>query len=445
MNKKTYAAVGTGGRIPMFIDPIANTYRESCTLVGLCDPSEVRRTYHQKRLSREYDIPEVPAYADFDQMMAEIRPDVVIVCMPDHLHATYVVKALEAGSEVICEKPLTTDAEGCQAILDAVRRTGGKVRTTFNMRWTPGISKVRELIAAGEIGRIRHVDYEYYLNTSHGADYFRRWHSQKEISGGLLLHKSTHHFDVINWWLDGIPSEVFAMGDLVFYGRENAIARGAEELTRYERYTGSKEAEGDPFRLVLDEDPTLRALYLEGEKESGYIRDRNVFRSGINIEDTMSLMIRYRTGQIVNYSLNAYCPDEGFRVSICGDGGRIDYVEKHASHIITGDKDVHTGGDEYSMHLRIQKHFGPPIEMEIPVAQGSHGGGDALIQEQMFSANPPQDVLRRNAGHEQGMASVLIGAAANISIKSGQLVKISDLMALEPAARHLHELDARMN
>lgn len=440
MKKKTYAAVGTGGRIPMFIDPIANTYRESCELVGLCDPSETRRTYHQKRLSADYALPPVPLYSDFDVMLREQKPDVVIVCTPDYLHHEYVVKALEFGADVICEKPLTTDAGRCRLIFDAVARTGRKVRTTFNMRWTPGISRVRQLIASGEIGQVRHVDFEYYLNTSHGADYFRRWHSQKEYSGGLLLHKSTHHLDVINWWLNGIPSEVFAMGGLVFYGRENAIARGEEHLTTYERYTGSGPALGDPFRLVLDDDPTLRALYLDGEKDSGYIRDRNVFRSGIDIEDTMSLMIRYRTGQVVNYSLNAYCPDEGFRVSICGDRGRIDYVEKHASHIITGDKDVHTGGDEYSMHLRIQKHFGAPVEMDIPVAQGSHGGGDALIQEQMFSAHPPADVLGRNAGHEQGAASILIGAAANISMKTGQLVRIDELLPLNPAARFLNEL-----
>ncbi len=425
----------------MFIDPIATTYKDSCELVGLCDPSATRRSYHQKRLRDEYGIGEVPTFSDFDTMMQCCRPDVVIVCTPDYLHQEYVVKALEAGSEVICEKPLTIDAGGCRAIQEAVLRTGGKVRTTFNMRWTPGISKVRELIASGEIGRVKHLDYEYYLNTSHGADYFRRWHSQKECSGGLLLHKSTHHFDVINWWLDAVPAEVFAMGDLVFYGRENAVARGAEKFTRYERYTGADDALGDPFRLVLDDNATLRALYLEGEAESGYIRDRNVFREGIDIEDTMSVMIRYRTGQIVNYSLNAYCPDEGFRVSICGDAGRIDYVEKHASHIVTGDRDVHTEGEDYSMHLRIQKHFSAPVEMEIPVAKGSHGGGDALIQEQMFSADPPFDTLRRNAGHEQGIASVLIGAAANLSMKSGRLVKVSDLMELAPMARHLHELD----
>jgi len=438
--KKTYAVVGAGARVSMFIDPIVGGFRDSCELVGLCDSSEVRRVYHQKRLVQEYGADEVPLYSDFDQMLRETKPDVVAVCTPDHLHDKFIVKALEAGAEVISEKPLTIDAGRCQAIFDAVERTGGQVRTTFNMRWTPGIAKVRELIAAGEIGGVKHVDFEYYLNTAHGADYFRRWHSEKELSGGLLIHKSTHHFDIINWWIDGIPAEVFAMGDLVFYGKANAVARGEEHLTTYERYTGESAAKSDPFRLSLDETDSLKALYLDAEEESGYIRDRNVFRDGINIEDSMSLIIRYRTGATVSYSLNAYSPDEGFRASICGDAGRIDYVEKHASHIMGGNKEMFVDEGDSCMTLTLRKHFEQPVVMEIPVLPGDHGGGDTLIQEQMFSAKPPEDILGRNAGHEQGAASLLIGAAANLSMKSKQLVQINDLVRLRPTARYLHEL-----
>lgn len=439
MSRKTFAVVGTGGRIPMFIDPIASTYREDCQLVGLCDNSAVRRTFHQKRLTEQYGIAQVPDYADFDLMLLQQKPHTVIVCTPDHLHHEFIVKALHAGCEVISEKPLTIDAEKARIIFDAVARTGGKIRTTFNMRWTPGISKVRELIAAGEIGTVKHVDFEYFLNTSHGADYFRRWHSQKEFSGGLLLHKSTHHLDVINWWLNGIPSLVFAMGDLVFYGKKNAVARGEMDRTAYARYTGEARAAQDPFRLNLDEEPTMKALYYDAEEESGYIRDRNVFREGIDIEDSMSLLIRYRAGTMVNYSLNAYCPDEGFRASISGDAGRIEYVEKHASHIITGNRELETEG-KHTMRLKIQKHFAKAKEMEIPIASGNHGGGDALIQEQMFSAKPPADIMHRNAGHEQGAASLLIGAAANHSIKLGAPVQIDSLLRLNPKAVRLSDL-----
>lgn len=440
MTKKKFAVVGTGGRVTMFIDPIAKEYKDTCEVVGLCDPSSVRRNYHQKRLVEEYGGAPVPTYDDFDLMLAEQKPDVVIVCTPDYLHHHYIVKALDFGADVISEKPLTIDAPKYNEIQAAVERTGHKVRTTFNMRWTPGISKVRSLIASGTIGNVKHVDFEYSLNTSHGADYFRRWHSQKEISGGLLLHKSTHHLDVINWWIDGIPAVVFGMGDLVFYGKENAVARGQENLTTYDRYTGVEAAKEDPFRFALDENATTKALYHDAEAESGYIRDRNVFREGINIEDSMSLLIKYRAGTMVSYSLNAYSPTEGFRATISGDGGRIEYVETHASHILTGDKEIPVTSADYSMKIRVQKHFEDAYEIDVPVIVGNHGGGDTLIQEQMFSANPPPDEFHRNAGHEQGAASLLIGAAANISMATGQPVKIADLANLKPEAKHLSEL-----
>lgn len=440
MTRKRFAAVGIGGRIPMFIDPIVGRFRAESELVGLCDPSLVRLQYHQDRLAGQYGCGLVPVYQDFERMLGETRPDCVIVCTPDHTHHAYIVRSLEWGADVISEKPLTIDAEKCRAILDAVKRTGRRVRTTFNMRWSPGISKVKELLANGAIGRVRHIDFEYALNTSHGADYFRRWHSYKKLSGGLLLHKSTHHFDVLNWWIDGIPETVFAMGGLVFYGQENAIERGEEKLTRYPRYTGVPEAANDPFRLNLTEDPSLKHLYFDAEAETGYIRDENVFRAGIDIEDSMSLLIRYRTGTMVTYSLNAYSPAEGFRASISGDRGRIEYTEQHGSHIVTGNTQIGGSEDEFSCRLSLHRHFEAKEEIEVPHLHGGHGGADPLLQEQLFSLRPAADPLERGAGHEQGAASLLIGAAANISMETGEAVSINALVPLRPKARHLSEL-----
>lgn len=435
MQKTKYAVVGTGGRSPMFLDPIAGRFRSAAELVGLCDPSHVRRAFHQQRLASLFELPPIPEYDDFDRMLSEQSPDVVVVCTPDYLHHEYIIRSLDFGADVVSEKPMTTDAAKCRAVFDAVERTARKVRVTFNMRWGPGVSKVRELIAAGEIGRICHVDFEYLLDASHGADYFRRWHSQKEYSGGLLVHKATHHFDAINWWLDAIPSEVFAMGGLKFYGRQNAMERGDEALTRYPRYTGYPEALHDPFSLTLDGDSTSSELYLNAEDETGYIRDRNVFREGIDIEDSMSLLIKYRTGAMVAYSLNAFCPREGFRVSISGDRGRIDYEEHHSTHVA---RDL--PAPEFSRRLTLQKIFSMPADIEIPTLEGGHGGGDPLLQEQIFSADPPNDPLLRYAGHEQGAASLLIGAAANQSMATGRAVQITDLLPLKPDATRLSGL-----
>jgi predicted dehydrogenase len=256
MKKHRFVAVGTGARIPMFIDPIVDLYRENNELAGLCDVSRVRSLYHQRRLSEAYGIAPVPVYADFDQMLRETRPDTVIVCTPDCFHHDYIIKALDFGADVISEKPLTIDAAKCREIFEVVRRTGRRVRTTFNYRWSPGVSKVKELILSGAIGRPRHVQFEYFLNTAHGADYFRRWHSCKAISGGLLVHKSTHHFDLINWWIDAIPSEVHAIGELVFYGRENQQIPGWAIALRFDVANGDTEV----IFGATDESGTMRVL-----------------------------------------------------------------------------------------------------------------------------------------------------------------------------------------
>ncbi len=441
--KKRYAAVGTGGRIPMFIDPLARDYSDQGELVGLCDASLVRATYHQKRLVEQYDAPEVPVYsaADFDKMIAETRPDVVVVCTMDATHHEYIIRAVELGCDVVTEKPMTTDDEKCRAILDAVEKTGKNVRVAFNYRWAPGATKVRELLSQGVIGEVKAINLEYQLDTSHGADYFRRWHSYKDSSGGLLVHKSTHHFDLVNWWINSIPQEVFAWGDLKFYGQENALKRGDEAYTGYERYTGVEEAEGDPFALRLDKG-SAKEIYFNAEAESGYIRDQNVFRPGISIEDTMSVLVKYRSGAVLNYSLVAYSPHEGYRVSFTGDRGRLDYTELHSSHIIIGQSDTELGKEQagFGVKLFVYPHFKPGYQVPIELTSGGHGGGDPLIQQQIFDTNAPEEHFGRNAGHEQGAASILVGVAANHSMASNQPVKIADLCELRPEAKKLDEL-----
>lgn len=441
--KTRYAAVGTGGRIPMFIDPLVRDYPDKAELVALCDASLTRATYHQERLQSAYGYAEVPTFKadDFDRMIEETKPDVVIVCTIDATHHEYIIRALHAGCDVVTEKPMTTDDEKCRAIFKAVEETGRSVRVTFNMRWTPGIGKVRSVLQSGAIGTVHAVNLEYQLNTSHGADYFRRWHAHKEHSGGLLIHKSTHHFDMVNWVLDAIPSEVFAWGGLNFYGREAALRRGDDKYTGYDRYTGEAAAEDDPFALTLNDD-ALRGLYQNAEAESGYVRDRNVFRDGISIEDTMSLLVKYRSGVVLNYSLVAFSPQEGYRITFTGDRGRLEYTETHATHIIAGhsDKELAEEQSGHTQHLRLIPMFGAGEDIPVPTAEGGHGGGDPLLQGRIFASTGEPDPFSRDAGHEQGAASLLIGVAANHSMRTGLPVVINDLCQLPADAIRLTEL-----
>ncbi len=442
---KKYALVGTGGRATTFLEGIVVSHRDAAQLCALCDVSPTRMQFYNDRIGGDWGGKPVPVYAaeDFDRMLAEQRPDAVVVTSVDSTHGDYIVRALAAGCDAITEKPMTTEAETCRAILEAAESSEGEVRVCFNYRWQASSTRIRELIAAGEIGEVKSVHLDYALDTRHGADYFRRWHSDKSQSGGLQIHKSTHHFDLVNWWIDAIPEEVFAYGGLVFYGKENALARGDEKLTRYDRYTGTESA-GDPFALDLAANENLRQLYLHAEKETGYLRDRNVFREGIGIEDTLAMLVKYRTGVVLTYSLNAFSPVEGYRVVFHGSRGRLEYQHWGGSHIIAGQTDAELAAEQESggkfEELLVRPHFKPARAVEIPAQHGGHGGADPLLAEQIFATNPPEEKLGRNAGAEQGAASVIVGIAANESLRTGSPVRAADLITLRPDAKRLSEL-----
>ena len=315
--KKRYCIVGTGGRSEMYIKAILNTFPEQAELVGICDSNQKRMDYYNRIFIKKHcnNHPDLPTYKaqDFDRMIEECKPDTVIVTSMDRTHHKYTCRAMELGCDVISEKPMTIDAEKCQQIIDTKKRTGKNLTVTFNYRYAPRNSKVKEVLKSGIVGEITSVHFEWLLDTCHGADYFRRWHRNKVNSGGLMVHKATHHFDLVNWWIDSEPVTVFAMGDLKFYGKINAEKRGITEF--YSRARGSKIAEKDPFALHIKEsDENLMGLYYNAEDEDGYYRDQSVFGDGISIEDNMGVMVRYKNNVVMTYCLCAHCPWEGYRV-----------------------------------------------------------------------------------------------------------------------------------
>lgn len=213
--KKRLAIVGTGHRGTGFWGkPVLDNFGDMIEFVGMCDINPGRL-----ETAKQFMGAKCPTFSDFDKMVKDTKPDMVIVTTVDATHDLFIVKALEAGCDVITEKPMTTDEDKCQSILDAERRTGRKVIVGFNYRHNPHMKKLRELLMQNRVGKITSVDFHWYLNVYHGADYFRRWHAYKAKGGSLWVHKASHHFDLLNWWLDSDPVEVTAFGQLENYGK----------------------------------------------------------------------------------------------------------------------------------------------------------------------------------------------------------------------------------
>ncbi|MGW0820280.1 Gfo/Idh/MocA family protein [Streptomyces sp. NPDC002845] len=436
-HRRRCAVVGLGARARLYTEALTGPYADRMDLVGLCDVNAHRMAVHNAWIAADQPgRTPVPAYAaeDFDEMLRRERVDLVVVCGVDRTHDEYIVRALEAGCEVVTEKPMTTDADRARHILDARRRTGHEVRVAFNYRYNPVHSAVRELIASGEIGEIGSVHFEWLLDLRHGADYFRRWHRDKADSGGLTVHKSTHHFDLVNWWLGTRPETVFAQGGLFFYGDEAGRRRG---LARdYDRAHGSAAAEGDPFALRLADSPVLRALYLDAEHEDGYHRDRNVFGPGVTIEDDMAVLVRYASGATLTYHLTAYAPWEGYRIAFNGSEGRIELLVEESTWTRP---DVRTEGAGPVLHgaepgdaagrteLLVRRFWERPREVKVATGEGGHGGGDVRMLADLFGERVP-DELGRAADAVDGARSLVTGLAANRSFETGMPVVVRELL-----------------
>jgi len=420
----------------MYLDAIAGPHADVAQLVAWSDTNEGRLDWSQNLPNRRLDEPVRFAPDELADAIRTHSINRVIITSPDFTHAQHIVAALEAGADVVVEKPLTTDEDGVRQIAAAAQATGNDVTITFNYRYSPRNDALKRVVAAGEIGEVTSVHFEWVLDTAHGADYFRRWHRVKENSGGLLIHKSSHHFDLVNWWLDDIPVRVFASGGLRFYGAENAERRGLGERPS----RGSTDSTlRDAFSLDLRKDPELKGLYFDQEANDGYLRDRDVFDPGITIEDNVSLVADYARGASLSYSLNAHAPWEGYTVSVNGTAGRAELtvVERGAVLVrsdgtVTVDPSAHPDGVDAERtrpigeRLVVQRHFEPAREIPIPQADGGHGGGDAHLLRDVFERTDAGD-LGHVARWPDGVRAMAIGLAGNKSLATGEAVRVAEL------------------
>lgn len=410
--KKRIAVVGTGIRaLGMWTKPVLEKYGQYVELVGLCDINPGR-----VETARKYIGITCPAYTDFEKMMAETKPDTLLVTTVDATHNQYIVRGMELGADIITEKPMTTDELKCRQILDAERRTGKKVTVTFNYRYAPKVQKMWELLRSDAIGKITSVDFHWYLDVYHGADYFRRWHRLRENSGTLLVHKASHHFDLLNWLIDSDPVEVFAYGKLEHYGRNGAF-RG-DNCRTCPHQTECK------FFWDINTDPLLVKLYVDNEKYDGYNRDGCVFREDINIFDKMAASIKYANDVQVSYSLTTYSPYEGYRIAFNGMKGRLEAWVKERQ----------PWEEEPFDEIHLTTNFGQREIIKLSNQETGHGGGDDRLKDKIFLPGIG-DPYKQSAGTRDGALSLLVGVAARKSIYSGQPERIAALTDIVPMAQ----------
>jgi predicted dehydrogenase len=411
----------------MYLDAITGDQQDVAELAALIDVNPGRLALHAARLGLADVLTGPPD--ELENLIAKSRADRAIITSPDFTHAGFIVRCLDAGIDVVVEKPLTIDPASTRAIAAAVARSGRQVVVTHNYRYSPRNSALKNVIKSGAIGTPLSATFEWVLDTAHGADYFRRWHRDKANSGGLLIHKASHHFDLVNWWLADYPVQVYARGGVRFYGSSNADARGLD--ARPDR--GTHDDPHSPWELDLRADPQLKALYLDNEAYDGYRRDQDVFGPGVTTEDNLAVIVDYGHGPTLSYSLNAHAPWEGYRIAINGDQGRaeLDVVERAA--VLLDDRgavDPSAAPESVSrsggQRLTVQRHWEAAEDVPIPSGGGGHGGGDALLLADVFRG-PGDDWLERPATWVDGVRAIAVGMAGNESLGTGGPVVVTDL------------------
>lgn len=359
---------------------------------------------------------------DVEEMLRTSGPDAVLVASPDHSHGRYILAALAAGVDVVSEKPMVATAAEAAEVLAAERTSTASVTVTHNFRYPARHRRIKELVAEGAIGRPLHVSYDHHVDVRHGASYFLRWNRRRADSGGLTVHKSTHHLDLIAWWLDDEPVRAYAVGGRDYYGpgspHRPAGATTPAELRERDPYHRAQAGSG------AFPEPTGQArrgmFDLPYEVQYPASREMTLYDDEIDVEDHVAGLVTYAGGATAAYSVEFSAPWEGYRLAIRGTHGTIEaFVGR------TPDGEALPGSGE----LVLRPLFGPARTIEVPTAAGGHDGADPLLRRDLFEG--PDEESRRlglMADARQGALAVATGEALWRSIEQGEPVDVPGLL-----------------
>jgi predicted dehydrogenase len=164
---------------------------------------------------------------DYRELLARDDIDLIDCTVPNHKHEEVILAAAEAGKHIYCEKPLAmTVAEG-RRMVEAVEKAGVKTQMTFNFRFFPAISRARQLVEAGFLGRVFSFRGRYYRSSYINSDKPLSWRLRKDISGGgALFDLGSHVLDLIYYLLGDFGSVQATLDTLI---KERPLAAGATE------------------------------------------------------------------------------------------------------------------------------------------------------------------------------------------------------------------------
>jgi predicted dehydrogenase len=185
------AVIGCGDVSVVHLAAIATL--PDAELVGVADPDPARLT----AASVAHDV---PGFASHGELFDAVKPDVVHICTPHHLHASIAVDALERGINVIVEKPLAhTRAEG-ERVVAAAERGNAKIGVCFQNRYNLPVQAAHDLLVSGELGAVLGASATVMWHRNAAYYESRPWRGRWATGGGgLLMNQAIHTLDLLQW------------------------------------------------------------------------------------------------------------------------------------------------------------------------------------------------------------------------------------------------------
>jgi len=245
----TIGIVGTGGIARAHIDGYQR-FGEECEIVALCDPAPGRA----EALRAELGLDGARVYTDAAEMLAaEQRLDLVSVATPPSTHAALSIQALEAGVDVLVEKPMAPSLEECDAMIAAAKDNGRLLSVVAQNRFRDDIATLKEVLDSGLAGPVTHAQVSSAW--WRGTEYYDLWWrgTWEREGGGCTLNHAIHHLDMTLWML-GSPKAVTSV--LTNAAHENAEVEDLSvSVLQYDRalaeVTASVVSHGEEQAIVV--------------------------------------------------------------------------------------------------------------------------------------------------------------------------------------------------
>lgn len=367
--------IGAGNRGTTYTNNMADM-PEKYKVVGVAEPIESRRNY----IKDKHNIPEDMCFSDWREILSLGKiADMALISTMDNDHFEPAVAAANLKYDILLEKPITGDPKSCKIIADTAEKNGVKIVICTVLRYTPMFNTLKNMIDSGKIGKVMSINHEECVGNVHQSHSFVRgnW-GNEERSSCMLLQKSCHDMDILQWLLDKKCVKVQSFGSLSYFRKENA-PDGAPEYC----IDGCPKADTCPYnavKLYLDDKENdwfrttcTREAYPDDDMVKKAISTTQygkcVYKCDNDVVDHQTVNLLFEDDVTVTFTMNAFNKGGRF-IHIFGTNGEI-----HAA--IEGNTPI----EIYDFETKETEYI--PMEGKDGIA-GGHGGGDKGLVRDLY-------------------------------------------------------------